>query len=254
MVASGTTSKQLRRETDVRLIGYGAMLLEAMVAVVSLACVMMLAADSPLLGRGPNFLYATGLGSLLEVLGIPGTLAVSFGLMAFTTFVYDTLDVCTRLGRYVLQELTGWQGRFGRYFATAVTIAAPLAFLLSTPLDPVTGRLVPAWRIFWNLFGASNQLLAALTLIGVTVWLWRTRRAWWVWLVTGLPAAWMYVISVWELLRMVAQYAARGQYTASIPWVALLLIAMAALVLAEALRVFLRPAEPRQGLAVVPST
>jgi len=98
--------------------------------------------------------------------------------MAFTTFVYDTLDVCTRLGRYVMQELLGWQGRAGRLVATALTAGVPLFFLLRQPLDE-TGKVVPVWRVFWGLFGASNQLLAALTLLAVTVWLWRTRRRYW---------------------------------------------------------------------------
>ena len=63
--------------------------------------------------------------------------------MAFTTFVYDTLDVCTRLGRYILQELTGLQGTFGRWFATALTAGAPLFFLLGHPSDaPVPSRIV----------------------------------------------------------------------------------------------------------------
>ncbi len=113
VIASGTTSKQLRRETDAKLIGYGAMLLEAMVAVVSLCCVMKLSVGHQLIGKGPNYLYAVGVGDFLSVLGIPVAFGVAFGLMAFTTFVYDTLDVCTRLGRYILQELTGRHDRLG---------------------------------------------------------------------------------------------------------------------------------------------
>ena len=65
------------------------------------------------------------------------------------------------------------------------------------------GKPAPLWRIFWALFGASNQLLAALTLLGVTVWLWRTRRAVWVLLVTGIPTVFMYVMSTWALVRMI---------------------------------------------------
>jgi carbon starvation protein len=240
MVASGTTSKQLRRETDARVVGYGAMLLEAMVAVVSLCCVMMLAADSPLArDLRPNFLYAQGIGSFLNVLGVPLGLAVTFGLMAFTTFVYDTLDVCTRLGRYVMQELCRWHTLSGRLFATAITTSVPLALLMSAPVD-ASGKLVPAWQVFWNLFGASNQLLAALTLIGVTVWLHRTRRAAWVWFVTGLPAAWMYTISMWELVRTVGTHLAQRAMS-PVLWVALLLIALAALMLVEAVRCFRAP-------------
>jgi len=69
--------------------------------------------------------------------------------MAFTTFVYDTLDVCTRLGRYVVQELTGWHGKFGRFFATGRHRGVPLYFLLSEPIDE-TGKVVPVWRVFWG--------------------------------------------------------------------------------------------------------
>jgi len=109
LVSSGTTCKQLDKETDALAIGYGAMLLEGMVAVVSLACVMILAKNSVMVSKPPNFVYAAGIGSFLELLGLPAKYGVAFGLLCFTTFVYDTLDVCTRLGRYIIEELTGWK-------------------------------------------------------------------------------------------------------------------------------------------------
>lgn len=216
LIASGTTSKQLRYETDARLIGYGAMLLEAMVAIVSLSCVMILARTSPLIVNNapPSLIYAQGIGSLLEkfagtVRGLGWTsfnlsaqLTVSFALMAFTTFVYDTLDVCTRLGRYIIQELTGWHDAKGRWLGTLLTGGVPAFFVTQTILG-VDGKPAPLWKIFWSLFGASNQLLAALTLLGVTVWLWRTRRAVWVLFVTGIPTVWMYTMSTWALVRMI---------------------------------------------------
>ena len=89
--------------------------------------------------------------------------AVTFGAMAFSTFVFDTLDVSTRLGRYLLQELFGWRGKLGAAVATAATIAPALYFVVAGGKG--------AWTRFWTLFGASNQLLAALTLISITVWL-----------------------------------------------------------------------------------
>lgn len=215
LIASGTTSKQLRYETDARLIGYGAMLLEAMVAIVSLSCVMILAKDAALLKNPqPNLVYAQGIGSLLEKfaasvrsLGVKdfnlsAQLTVSFALMAFTTFVYDTLDVCTRLGRYIIQELTGWHDAKGRWLGTLLTAGVPVFFIMQT-LNGPDGKPVPLWRVFWALFGASNQLLAALTLLGVTVWLWRTRRQVWVLFVTGIPTVFMYTMSTWALVRMI---------------------------------------------------
>jgi carbon starvation protein len=248
IIASGTTSKQLRCEPDAKLIGYGSMLLEAMVAVVSLCCLMMLSPTDPLLTSGepkPNLVYAQGIGNFLGLVGISRTFGISFGLMAFTTFVYDTLDVCTRLGRYILQELTGMQGAAGRWLATGLTAGVPLIFLVWQPND-TAGR--PVWLIFWDLFGASNQLLAALTLLGVTVWLWRTYHAKWVLAVTGLPCAFMYVMSMWALLRLLwpviaavvaGQFEASGPLGSPVPWVALVLAGLGALILIEAIRIVL---------------
>lgn len=259
IIASGTTSKQLRRETDAKPIGYGAMLLEAMVAIISLCCVMMLSPDSPLINNGspkPNFLYAQGIGSFMSLVGISQTFAVSFGLMAFTTFVYDTLDVCTRLGRYILQELTGLTGAAGKWIGTLLTAGVPLYFLMNQPINPKTGKLEQVWLIYWNLFGASNQLLAALTLLGVTVWLWRTYQAKWVLLVTGVPCALMYVMSMWALLRilwplLVALQAgalpATGPVATPVPWVAAVLTVLGGLLLIEAVLALTRSLPPRAG-------
>lgn len=263
LICSGTTSKQLAKETDAKTIGYGAMLLEGMVAIVSLCCVMILAKDSPAVKNPqPNLIYALGIGSFLEVLGISPQIGVSFALMAFTTFIYDTLDVCTRLGRYIIQELTGWHNRFGRWLGTALTAGAPLFFLLQPGVDAAGKPLPPVWRAFWNLFGASNQLLAALTLLGVTVWLWKTRRERWVWFVTGIPTVLMYVMSTWALISMTWPkfFDKAGAFAAPrevVPWIGVVLLALAALMLVEAIAVLTggRSSTPPQtgGVSAVPA-
>ena len=251
LIASGTTSKQLRKESDAKVIGYGAMLLEAMVAIVSLCCVMMLSVQSELVQNPkPNFIYALGLGGFLEVIGIPAMFGISFGLMAFTTFVYDTLDVCTRLGRYILQELTGANGVVGRWVSTGITAGAPLYFLLQQQTD-ATGKVVPTWQVFWNVFGASNQLLASLTLIGLSVWLWKTRRVWWVWLVLGIPTVWMYSMSMWALTRIVQS---NMKNTANpVLWVSTTLLVLGAILLLEAIWTLLRPTRPPSSPTLVPT-
>jgi carbon starvation protein len=91
LIASGTTSKQLSVECSARPVGYGAMLLEAMVAVLSLCCVMQISLDSPLRKATPNYIYANGISTFLAVLGLPPAAGLLFALMAFNTFVYDTL-------------------------------------------------------------------------------------------------------------------------------------------------------------------
>jgi carbon starvation protein len=144
-------------------VGYGAMLAEGFVALIALSTVMM---GTP--GAKPDEVFAGGIGRFLSVLGIPLEIATLFGFLALTTFIYDTLDVTTRLARYILQELFGWKGSFGRCAATAATVLPAAFFLLALPND--------AYRVVWSLFGTSNQLLAALTLTGITVWLVRTGR------------------------------------------------------------------------------
>lgn len=253
LIASGTTSKQLRFETDARPIGYGAMLLEAMVATLALTCVMILKPDSALLQQSPNNIYADGIGEYLKVFNIAKGFAVAFGLMAFTTFVYDTLDVCTRLGRYVIQELTGLDNWAGRWFGTGLTAGVPLLLLLRGSTD-AAGNPVPVWRTFWFLFGASNQLLAALTLLGVTVWLWRTRRAAWVWFVTGIPTVVMYTMSTWALgIMTVPKFynSTSGEFSAPadpVPWAGVVLIALAGVMLIEAIRAVITSPAPPSGL------
>jgi carbon starvation protein len=162
IVSSGTTSKQLNRESDIRVVGYGTMLLEAMVSVIAL-CTLMLLVPGTGKPLNPDAVFAQGLGRFLSVFGVPFEFAIAFGLLAFSTFIFDTLDVCTRLGRYVFQEFTGIEGRAASGAATFCTLLFPAVYLLAAPDN--------AWRQFWTLFGTSNQLLAALTLIGVSVWL-----------------------------------------------------------------------------------
>lgn len=260
LIASGTTSKQLAKESNSRPIGYGAMLLEAMVAIIALCCVMMVAPDSPLAKKAPNFIYAQGIGAFLKnvqidvqflpeemrrLFGIGASLyikpqwAVAFALMAFTTFVYDTLDVCTRLGRYIVQELTGWHDNRGRWLGTILTAGTPFLFILRTTTD-TAGNPMPAWKAFWQLFGASNQLLAALTLMAITVWLWRTRRETWVWLVTGVPTVVMYVMSSWALIDIVKAKWAAKETGDPVTWIATVLVALAGLMLIEAVAALLR--------------
>jgi carbon starvation protein len=251
MIASGTTSKQLSHESDARPIAYGAMLLEAMVATLALSCVMILPPGSKLLDREPNIVYANGVSQFLQVLSIPGTFAMAFGLMAFTTFVYDTLDVCTRLGRFIVQELTGLHNFAGRVLGSALTAGVPLFFVMRTTLN-AKGQPMAVWKAFWPLFGASNQLLAALTLLGVTVWLWRTRRNQLVWLVTGLPTMVMYVMSTWALAKMtLPKFYVAGHFTAPtdpVTWAGALLILLAGVMLVEAVRAIFGPQSPPSSL------
>jgi carbon starvation protein len=233
LVCSGTTSKQIARESHCRPVGYGGMLLEAFVALIALSTVMI-ATGGELAGKGPGAVYGAGLGRFLSVLiGEEHLLfATTFGAMAFSTFIFDTLDVSTRLGRYILQELTGATGRVGAVMATVLTAGVPLVFLL------LAGE--GSYRQFWLLFGTSNQLLAALSLLGISVWLRRGgRRTAFV----AVPMAFVLGITVWSLLgqaraawQVVAAAGPRLDPTTINGAVCVLLLALAAMVVLEAVR------------------
>lgn len=244
LVSSGTTSKQVAKESDAKPIGYGAMLLEGMVAVVALACVMIIAKDDPVAAKAPNFIYAVGIGRFLDLIGIPAAFGISFGLMAFTTFVYDTLDVCTRLGRYIIEELTGMRNVFGKALGSILTTVAPIVFIYQTMTD-AKGNPIPAWRTFWNTFGASNQLLAALALIGVTVWLLNSGKRKY-WLVSFLPAVWMFFTSNWALVNAMIDGWVKKLPTAhpAIAPVSLVLVLLSVLVAVETVIAIARHAPP----------
>lgn len=198
LVCSGTTSKQIDKETHTHAVGYGAMLAEGFVAFIALVTVMVAASDS-IIGADGKFLsagkiYGNGIGEFLTLIigrdNLP--FAITFGAMAFSTFVFDTLDVTMRLGRYLIQELIGIPGRIGAVIGTLVTVALPFALIFFAK----PGSYVE----FWTLFGASNQLLAALTLLTITVWLYQARRRI---AFTLLPMLFVLTITLWALVSLV---------------------------------------------------
>ena len=189
IVNSGTTSKQLRRESDAKPVGYGAMLLEGLLAVLALATVMMLPKGSDILKEDPNLIYANGIAKYLNLMGINFSMAFPFALLAFSTFVYDTLDVCTRLARYILQELLGLQTKTGGIIATVITLAVPFVFLMLTKEK--------GYMLAWPIFGISNQLLASLALLAISVWLIKTgKKSFYV----IIPMIFMMAVTLWSLI------------------------------------------------------
>jgi len=195
IVSSGTTSKQIRKESDTLVIGYGAMLLEGLVAVLAIATVMMLSAGDPILKNDPNLIYANGIAKYLGLLGIGFNVAFPFALLAFSTFVYDTLDVSTRLGRYIFQEIFGLKSLAGAAFATSATLLLPLIFLM---LTKEKGYLVA-----WPIFGTSNQLLASLTLLAISIWMKKTGKNAWI---AIIPTLFMLVMTMWSLVLQIIPF------------------------------------------------
>lgn len=194
LVCSGTTSKQIDDETHCHPVGYGAMLLEGFVALIALATVMIVATSND----KPGALYAKGIGAFLtQIIGEQyRTMAITFGAMALSTFIFDTLDSATRLGRYLLQEVFAAPSRMGALLATLATCLVPLGFLQMANQG--------AYSLFWTLFGTSNQLLAALSLLAITLWLRREGRRYWF---TLLPCIFVATITLTSLVLQMRQLA-----------------------------------------------
>lgn len=163
LVGSGTTSKQIDNEADTRLIGYGSMLIEGVLALIALTTAAYLA--GPKLAElskagGPINVFADGVGTFLTTLGISFAVGKQFAALALSAFAMTSLDTATRLGRFIFQEFFPEDSIFAnRYVSTAVTVTAGgfLGF--------------KGWNVVWPMFGSANQLLAALALIAVAVYL-----------------------------------------------------------------------------------
>jgi carbon starvation protein len=174
LVASGTTSKQLDKESDAKVVGFGGMLIESFLAIISVAAVIVLSRGE-YLGRlgeeGPVPLFASGLGSMIASMGISESFAIGFVALTVSAFALTTLDTCTRLARFTLQEYfedvknpIGAKLSQNRYLSTMVVVLLSILLLASG-----------SFTTLWPIFGSANQLLAALALLTIAVWLMRKK-------------------------------------------------------------------------------
>ena len=233
IVASGTTSKQLNCETDARKIGYGAMLIEGLVAVIALFTVAMLVKNDVLIHQAPLVVFGTGMGNFLSIMGIPFEVGMSFGILAVSTFLLTTLDTSTRLARYILEELLNVSGASSRYLSTVATLILPILFTFVTLYD-AQGVPIPAWKAVWPVFGSTNQLLAGLALLVVYVWQKRKGKNT---IFILLPMVFMLSMTLWALGQLIYQ----SGFT-SIGIISAILLVLAVILVAEAIRiVFFKP-------------
>lgn len=175
LVASGTTAKQLNNEGDARKIAYGSMLIECALAIISVCAVGYIWKDY---AAGttvtPTVVFASGIASMLsKIPGLGGVYNIAYSLLVLTVSVFclTSLDTATRLARYMFQEFWLEPGQ-SREDATGFkkTLTNPLvATLITVALGVALG--LNGYANVWALFGAANQLLAALGLLAVTTWL-----------------------------------------------------------------------------------
>lgn len=242
LVGSGTSSKQLNHESDAQFVGYGSMLLEGFLAILVLiaagagiglhyqftganGAIETLTGRAAWMHHYTSWGAAQGLGAklgafvhgssnMLALIGIPFTIALALMGMFVASFAGTSLDTAMRLQRYVVAELathTGIKPLQNPWGATtfATLTAMALAFL------PVKDAATGAWVLgkggltLWPLFGASNQLVAALALIVLSVYLLKKRVPVWV---SALPMVLMVTVTVWALSLNLTTYLEQGKW------------------------------------------
>lgn len=236
LVASGTTSKQVDKESDAKLIGFGGMLIESMLAILSVVTVMILTREQylgSLTELGPVTLFSQGLGGFISTLGIPDSLSVAFVALTVSAFAMTTLDTCTRLARFTLTE----------YFEkdeTPVRVVTDNRFLNTGIVCLLSAGLLTTghFQQLWPIFGTANQLLAALALLAVTVWLYKKGINP---LFTLIPMAFMFAVTLTSLALFTWQNLMENNFVLSA-------LALLLFVLAVVLMIFARKSLKEQGL------
>ncbi len=208
LVASGTTSKQIMNEIDSRKVAYGGMLLEGILAVIAL-----LSVSAGLFWKGPyiqiNYpqlmkkgdwigTFAKGYGMITSKI-FSHRIGFLISMIMINSFVLTTLDTATRLTRYITEELFGKTFKIrifkNRYFATFIVIffAGYLAF----------GN----WQKIWPVFGASNQLIAAIVLLIATMFLLKKNYK-----ITLIPSILMFLITITALIWQVKNFYSKNHF------------------------------------------
>ncbi|MDP8236268.1 MAG: carbon starvation protein A [Candidatus Erginobacter occultus] len=218
LVSSGTTARQLGKISDARFIGYGAMLLEGLLAVlVILACTATFAGQSEWLARyadygqmdklGPKLnVFIEGAGSFIAQLGISRTYAVSFISVMVVAFAMTTLDSGTRLMRYDVEAIGNTfkiRPLKNRYLSSLIGTAA-IGYFALMKIDGVAAGLT-----LWQLFGTTNQLLAALGLLAVSVYLFEIRRPT---VYTVVPMVFMLAVALAAMVIKLIEFWAAGNW------------------------------------------
>lgn len=246
LVSSGTTSKQINRLSDSRLIGYGGMLGEGSLALAStLAAVagigLVGACALPAQGAVDDLSWAVyydnwahaggnkaaafvlGGGAFLEAVGLSSELARTLMAVLVIAFAATSLDTATRIQRFILSEL-GEAMRIkpltNPYIATIVAVVPAMYLALAETPDPTTGQAKAVGWVLWPIFGASNQLLAALTLMTLALYFYSRRRNV---LPLVIPMMLVMPVAAIALISKLQQFIAQGNTP---------LVALAALLLA----------------------
>ncbi len=201
LVSSGTSSKMVSNEKDMRLVGYGSMCCEVVLGVVALILVCA-AADGTSLPAGTPFqIFSHSVGGFLQsIFGVPADIAACILTMCVSALALTSVDAVARIGRMSLQEL--FQPEAGKEKTAVQKLFTNVVF--STVLTLVCGfaLCLAGYMSVWPLFGSANQLLSALVLTGLAVFLTATGRKGWM---LYVPMTFMFLVTMTALIEKVVQ-------------------------------------------------
>jgi carbon starvation protein len=225
LVGSGTTAKQLDKESDGRLIGYGGMLIEGILAILSLIAVSSMVNKEfidILVKQGPVPAFSIGVAKFLSAIpfiNISIDTGQTFTALAVSAFALTSLDTATRLARFMFQEYfetieTSNKNSIlqNRYVATAITVGVGAALTFS-------GKTMSIWPVF----GSANQLLAALALLALTVWVANLKKGY---LFILIPMLFMFAVTLTALGMLIYTNFISTNYTLSIISILLFILAV----------------------------
>lgn len=198
LVGSGTSSKQLYKESDAKKIGYGAMLIEGLLAIVALITVAYISNKQfgSLLGNGgPVNVFSEGIANFMASFGIPFGIGKTFTSLAISAFALTSLDTATRLGRFIFQEFFDTNGLNNK----EATKANPLSNMyVSTTITVVCSGLlaIMGYEKIWPIFGSANQLLAAIALMAIAIWLANSNKSFKEFII---PIIFMFIVTIVSL-------------------------------------------------------
>lgn len=233
LVAGGTVSKQVTKESHARSIGYKGMILESTLSLLVIAAVSAgidfktykdvvwpaVGAGNPILG------FSLGMGGILhQGLGLPMSFGTVLGILMLEGFIVTTLDTAVRLNRFLFEEL--WSNLFKNppafiksyYFNSGLSVLIMLYFAWNN-----------GWKVIWPIFGSANQLLAALSLIVVSVWLASKSKKYWY---AIIPAVFMMVTTLASLVILLKNtYIPKGNWPLAITDILLLILSVGVMII-----------------------
>ena len=203
LVGSGTSSKMIDKEDDAKLVGYGGMLIEGVLAVIALIAIGAVGMQE----GGAISTFSIGVGTFMNAFGLPMTVGVPFVALAISAFALTSLDTATRLARFVFQEFfmeaaekedsSSAKLLSNMYIATAISVAIGGAVGFTD------------WRTIWPIFGSANQLLSALALLAIGAWLAQTGKDN---RMVRIPMIFMFLVTLSALVILAKNNIAAGNY------------------------------------------